>query len=171
MLLLNKSQTDEKPEQILKRFSSILEPDKFCKALAAQVVQTFTEDYQFIFQIVNYLNLLIITQKNMQKVRRKLQNHEDLEFFNILFSAFKYNPAASVSLCLLSQEYELAYRIVITMGNQVQINQSILASFCKLATIFECPGFLCTFPLTQSFESKCLIGRAILFFLKHYVPF
>ena len=55
----------------------------------------------------------------MQKVRRKLQNHEDLEFFNILFSAFKYNPAASVSLCLLSQEYELAYRIVITMGNQV----------------------------------------------------
>ena len=49
MLLLNKSQTDEKPEQILKRFSSILEPDKFCKTLAAQVVQTFTQDYQFIF--------------------------------------------------------------------------------------------------------------------------
>lgn len=59
ILLLNKSQTDEKPEQILKRFSSILEPDKFCKTLTMQVIQTF-EDPNFIYEIVHYLNLLII---------------------------------------------------------------------------------------------------------------
>lgn len=49
MLLLNKSQTDDKPEHILRRFSSILEPDKFCKTLAAQVIETFAQDYMFIF--------------------------------------------------------------------------------------------------------------------------
>ena len=27
----------------------------------------------------------------------------------------------------------------------MEINQNILSSFCKLATIIECPGFLCTY--------------------------
>jgi hypothetical protein len=38
----------------------------------------------------------------MLKVRKKLQNKDDVEFFNILFKAFKYNPAALTCLCFLS---------------------------------------------------------------------
>ena len=60
VLLLNKGCNEEKPEQILKKFCSILEPDKFCKTLTSQMVQTFN-DKNFIFDIVQYLNLLIIT--------------------------------------------------------------------------------------------------------------
>jgi hypothetical protein len=77
MLLLNKSQTDDKPEHILKRFSSILEPDKFCKTLASQVIETFAEDYNFIFEMTQHLTSIMVTEKNMQKVRRKLQKKED----------------------------------------------------------------------------------------------
>lgn len=77
LLLLNKSQTDDKPEHILRRFSSILQPDKFCKTLAAQVVELFAQDYLFIFEIVQYLTQLIVTEKNMQRVRKKLQNKND----------------------------------------------------------------------------------------------
>ena len=71
VLLLNRGFNEEKPEQILKKFCSILEPDKFCKTLASQVVQTF-DDKNFIFDIVQYLNYLIITEKSMLKVRKKL---------------------------------------------------------------------------------------------------
>lgn len=78
MLLLNKSQTDDKPEHILRRFSSILEPDKFCKTLASQIIETFAQDYLFIFEIVQHLTQLMVTEKNMQKVRKKLQNREDI---------------------------------------------------------------------------------------------
>ena len=77
ILLLNKSQTDDKPEHILRRFSSILEPDKFCKTLASQIIETYSQDYVFIFEMVQYLNQLMVTEKNMQKVRKKLQNRED----------------------------------------------------------------------------------------------
>ena len=40
------------------------------------MVQTFDEK-SFIFDIVQYLNYLIITEKSMLKVRRKLYKNED----------------------------------------------------------------------------------------------
>jgi hypothetical protein len=36
-----------------------------------------------------------------------------------MFKAFMFNPAAVTCLCLLSQQYELAYKIVSTLGNEV----------------------------------------------------
>lgn len=116
VLLLNRGCNDEKPEQILKKFCSILEPDKFCKTLASQVIQTFDDDKNFIFDIVQYLNLLIITEKSMLIVRKKLYKNEDPDFFLTLFAAFKYNPAAATSICLLSQQYELANEIIMSLG-------------------------------------------------------
>ena len=60
----------------------------------------------------------------------------------ILFQAFKYNPAAATSLCLLSKQYELAYRILISFSIQLEMSQKILVDFCKLAGLLESPGFL-----------------------------
>lgn len=77
MLLLNRGSNDEKPEQILRRFCSILQPDKFCKTLSSQMIQTFSDDRQFIFDIVQHLNYLIITEKSMLVVRKKLYKNED----------------------------------------------------------------------------------------------
>ena len=94
---------------------------------------------------MQHLNLLIITEKSMLKVRRKLYDNDDSDFFLTLFAAFKYNPAAATSLCLLSQEYELAYKIISSLGREVDIDQNILSGFCKLASLIECPGFLCIF--------------------------
>ncbi len=84
----------------------------------------------------------------MLRMRKKLQNKnepEHKEFFMILFNAFRYNPAAATSLCFMSQEYELAYRILNTFGLEFEISQNVLLGFCKLASMIESPGFLCNF--------------------------
>jgi vacuole morphology and inheritance protein 14 len=84
----------------------------------------------------------------MSKLRKRLQLG-DPEFFHTLFGAFKYNPFAATCLCFLAQEYELAYYIVTTLGNEVEINQAILLGFCKIAVMMESPTFLCKPPNMQ----------------------
>lgn len=138
-LLLNKApnEHEERFEQILRKFSSILEADKFCKSICCQMIKTF-ENKLFIFEIVHYLNILIINESSMLKMRRRLQNWNEpdyREFFMVLFQAFKYNPAATVSLCLLAQQYELAYRILIIFGTEQEMSSQHMMGFCKLATL------------------------------------
>jgi len=62
----------------------------------------------------------------------------------VLFQAFKYNPAAVTSLCLLAKQYELAYQILITFSSDLEMSQKVLVDFCKLAGLLESPGFLRT---------------------------
>jgi hypothetical protein len=37
----------------------------------------------------------------------------------VLFQAFKNNPAAATSLCLLSKQYQLAYHLLIAFSSQL----------------------------------------------------
>jgi Vacuolar protein 14 C-terminal Fig4p binding len=36
----------------------------------------------------------------------------------VLFQAFKYNPAALTSLCLLARQYRLAYQVILTFAHE-----------------------------------------------------
>lgn len=56
----------------------------------------------------------------MLKMRRKLQDKNDPEYadtFMVLFQAFKCNPAALTSLCLLARQYQLAYEVLLTFAH------------------------------------------------------
>jgi len=61
------------PEQILRKFSVIQEGDKFCRSICTQIVKSI-DDRRFVADIVSYLNIIIINDKNMHKIRKKLQN-------------------------------------------------------------------------------------------------
>lgn len=57
----------------------------------------------------------------MLKMRKKLQDKSDPEYaetFMILFQAFRCNPAALTSLCLLSRQYRLAYEVLLTFAHE-----------------------------------------------------
>ena len=60
----------------------------------------------------------------------------------VLFHAFKCNPAALTSLCLLARQYRLAYEVILTFAHEFEINQKVMMGFCKLASLLEAPGFL-----------------------------
>lgn len=79
------------------------------------------EDKRFIFEIVHYLNILIITEKTMYRMRKKLQDQTQgdyLDTFMVLFQAFKYNPPVLTSLCLLAKQYRLAYAVLLTFAEE-----------------------------------------------------
>lgn len=153
VLLLHKNPTETEyhPEQILRKFSVIQEGDKFCRSICSQIIKS-VEDKRFIFEIVHYLNILIINEKSMYRMRKKLQltNEGDhAETFHVLFHAFKHNPAALTSLCLLSRQYRLAYQVLLTFASEFEITQKVMMGFCKLASLLESPGFLCSSTLMQ----------------------
>lgn len=114
-------------------------------------------DKRFTFEIVHYLSVLIVNEKTMLKMRRKLQDRADPDYadtFMVLFQAFKVNPAALVALCLLSRQYLLAYRVLLTFAHDCEINQKVMMGFCKLASLLESPGFLGIFSFMQLFAFK-----------------
>ena len=47
-----------------------------------------------------------------------------------------------ITLCLLSEEYELAYSIIISFS-EVEVNQSILSGIAQLINVLETPIFIC----------------------------
>ena len=54
---------------------------------------------------------------DMRKILRNLKyqkepNIEHIKLFKILFSTFCYNKVSTITLCLLSEEYELTYNLL-----------------------------------------------------------
>lgn len=157
LLRRNPENSEYHPEQILRKFSVIQEGDKFCRSICSQIVRSI-DDKRFVAEIVSHLNIIIISDKNMYGMRRKLQTPNQSGYadrFMVLFQAFKYNPAAATSLCLLSRQYKLAYRLLISFSDQLEISQKILVDFCKLASLLESPGFLHTLPSIQLCGCSC----------------
>ena len=78
LLKRNPESSEYHPEQILRKFSVIQEGDKFCRSICSQVVKSI-DDKRFVSEIVSYLNIIIINDKSMSCMRKKLQflNHGD----------------------------------------------------------------------------------------------
>lgn len=171
MLLKRNPENNEfHPEQILRKFAVIQEGDKFCRSVCVQIVKSI-DDKKFVAEIVSYLNVIIVNDKSMAPIRKKLQNiHQKdyLENFMILFQAFKFNPAALTSLCLLSKQYQLALQILLCFSNQLEITQRTLVDFCKLAGLLESPGFLRSCGVIQLYACSC--WRRIGPSWKHWLP-
>lgn len=56
-----------------------------------------------------------------------------------------------ITLCLLSEEYELAYQIIISFS-EVEVNESILSEIAQLITVLETPVFICNINQYLSFK-------------------
>lgn len=54
-----------------------------------------------------------------EKDERKRQNNQGI--FETLYRTFCYNSMSVITLCLLSEEYELAYNIIISFS-EVEVN-------------------------------------------------
>ena len=72
-LLLRRNTEDYHPEQILRKFSVIQEGDRFCRSICSQIVKSI-DDKKFVSEIVSYLNVIIINDRTMYVMRKKLQN-------------------------------------------------------------------------------------------------
>ncbi|KAJ1735304.1 hypothetical protein LPJ61_000617 [Coemansia biformis] len=74
--------------------------------------------------------------------RRVAQNQQSHELFATLFRTWSHNPAACLTLCLLSQHYEMAAELIGIFGQLPQdLTVSFLVQLDKLVQLIESPVF------------------------------
>jgi len=103
---------------IIRRLSMSLDPEKLFVTFAESLLKF--EDPIFISTMVQTLDFLLLTESDLGQLRRKLksfkfdkENEEDnTKLFTSLFNTWVYNPVATLTLCFLTHQYELAFNII-----------------------------------------------------------
>ncbi|KDQ64426.1 hypothetical protein JAAARDRAFT_225710 [Jaapia argillacea MUCL 33604] len=142
-------------ERIYRTFAEILEKE---------------EDLEFASDIVQKLNLILITAPELVDFRRRLKSLETRQdgqaLYITLYRSWCHNAVAVFSLCLLAQAYEHASNLLQIFAD-LEITVQLLVQIDKLVQLIESPVF--TYLRLQLLEPerypylfKCLYGLLML---------
>lgn len=138
---------------IIRKLCSLLNCQKIFLSLASIVTKT---DPEFSSTMVQTLNLILLTAPELCPLRNTLENsiintssstisetdrYNNLNVFVILFKYWSNNPVSTFSLCLLSQAYNLAAKLILKFSN-VDVTIGFLMQIDKLIQLIESPVFL-----------------------------
>ncbi|KAH7919535.1 ARM repeat-containing protein [Leucogyrophana mollusca] len=142
-------------ERIYRTFAEILEKE---------------EDLEFASDIVQKLNMILITSPELAEFRKRLKSLETRQdgqaLFTTLYRSWCHNAVAVFSLCLLAQAYEHASNLLSIFAD-LEITVAMLVQVDKLVQLIESPVF--TYLRLQLLEPerypylfKCLYGVLML---------
>lgn len=96
-----------------------------CKNLGTEAVYrsmatmlTHNQNQRFVEKIVGVLHELILIDPSLEDLRERLkyclenEDFECIEFFEVLFKSWCFNPVSALSLVFLVQAYELSYEML-----------------------------------------------------------
>ncbi|CAI4048374.1 hypothetical protein SUVZ_12G4110 [Saccharomyces uvarum] len=123
---------------IMRQISSRLSPERVYKVMS--IILDNYSDSTFVKMMIQILSTNLITSPEMSSLRNKLRTCEDGMFFNSLFKSWCPNPVSVISLCFVSENYELAYSVIQTYANyELKLND--LVQLDILIQLFESPVF------------------------------
>ncbi|KAI0979305.1 hypothetical protein GJ496_010629 [Pomphorhynchus laevis] len=96
-------------------------------------------------KLVKLLNFILLTCTETHELRvciRDRQNEETIQLLNSLFYAWSFDPIAILSLCLLSRNYQQAYKIV-NLFSKINLTVKIMVELDRLVKLLESPVFTC----------------------------
>ncbi|KAF8897785.1 vacuolar protein 14 C-terminal Fig4p binding-domain-containing protein [Infundibulicybe gibba] len=142
-------------ERIYRTFAEILEKE---------------DDLEFASDIVQKLNIILITSPELADFRKRLKSLENRQdgqaLFTTLYRSWCHNSVAVFSLCLLAQAYEHASNLLYIFA-ELEITVQMLVQVDKLVQLIESPVF--TYLRLQLLEPekyphlfKCLYGILML---------
>ncbi|GMM35219.1 Vac14 protein [Saccharomycopsis crataegensis] len=131
--------------------------------------KTLKNNLGFISIMIQILNSNLITAPELSALRSKLRNlntKEDWQLFSTLFKCWSYNSPACLSLCLLSQNYEMAYNLL-RIFEDFEITVNLLIQLDILVQLLESPVFVklrlqLLEPDKYPYLLKCLYGILML---------
>jgi vacuole morphology and inheritance protein 14 len=98
--------------------------------------------------MVQMLNLILLTADELEPMRRKLKgaltassSSTAKTLFETVFNAWCHSPVSALSLCFLSQCYDLASVMITNFGN-AEITVGLLMQVDKLVQLLESPIFV-----------------------------
>ncbi|CDK24894.1 unnamed protein product [Kuraishia capsulata CBS 1993] len=127
---------------ILSTICATLNAERIYRSLA--LVLESQVDLDFVSIMVQILNNNLITAPELLKLRKVLTSHlkeaDEWSLFEVLFKSWCHNPPAALSLCLLSQNYDIAFAIVESLV-EYEITVSLLVQLDLLVQLLESPIF------------------------------
>lgn len=111
--------------------------------------------------MIQSLNMILLTAAELHEVRATLKNlissksDKSKQLFITLYKSWAHSPAATFSLCLLSQLYELSSALIFKLyvlispiltprSADIEVSVNLLVEVDKLVQLLESPIFLCT---------------------------
>ena len=129
-------ESEDKIEPMLKKFINADDIGILWTTIC-KYIDKYEHHSLFMYEMAASLNSIVVNEPKLLRVRKFLQewNTENYEFyFTKMFRILKYNPSAVISLCLLSNQYELAYKIIKTLTGKYEITSKVLLGLCKLVS-------------------------------------
>lgn len=149
---------------IMRKFCASLSPERVFKVISS-ILNSY-EDITFTRIMIQILSTNLVTAPEMVSLRKKLRSGDDPLFFTSLFKTWCVNPVSSITLGLISENYELVYSVIQQLANyELQMND--LVQLDILVQLFESSVFTrMRLQLLEQQKSpflcKCLYGILML---------
>jgi len=130
----------ERRETIFVTLCVTIGYEKLYKNLSVLLDSRFksnSDNYKFITEIINMMAKKMIVSKEFYPLRKKLKMNDDWTFFTILFKSWCIQPSALIYLCLISENYELGYNIILGFVNLEEILTKNLMQIDILVQLLE----------------------------------
>ena len=140
----NTLSTDKQGQTLIRQLSTQLCPEDVYCSFAYLLLSHSNPD--FVEQIVQTLNKILLTSSELHSMRtalKELKTRENFSLFCSLYQTWCYSPISAISLCFLSRNYCLAYRILSQFGQRDDITAGFLQEIDKLVQLIESPIFAC----------------------------
>lgn len=101
------------------------------------------EDLRFASHMVQTLNTILLTSTELFELRnhlKDLKTEESCSLFCCLYRSWCHNPVATISLCLLTQNYQHACHLL-HLFSDLEVTVDFLTEIDKLVQLIESPIF------------------------------
>eukprot|EP01135_Chromosphaera_perkinsii_P002419 Nk52_evm25s223 gene=Nk52_evmTU25s223 len=158
LLCTDKDLLEKRCSFIVTQLSLLLDAEKIFISMAAILLRE--EDLGFASKMVQHLNRILLTSTEMGGLRRKLQTlncaqgdaKSSSQLFEALYRTWCHDPVATVSLCLLTQNYRHVYSLLMKFST-MELTVDLLVEIDRLVQMIESPIF--TFLRLQLLEADC----------------
>ncbi|XP_042146716.1 protein VAC14 homolog isoform X2 [Ixodes scapularis] len=126
---------------IIRQLCMLLNAEDIYRAMAS-ILQA-KEDLRFAAHMVQTLNTILLTSTELFELRNQLKDlrtQESCSLFCCLYRTWCHNPVATISLCLLTQNYEHACRML-HLFSDIEVTVDFLTEIDKLVQLIESPIF------------------------------
>lgn len=113
MNIFSKEAMGKRGAKVLQHFCRFLSPDRVYLAVSERLIEVAREKSSyFVSDIVQTLNLLLLSLEETKSLRLILRNSPSQELFETMYHAWAYSTSSLFTFCLLCQKYSHAYDLV-----------------------------------------------------------
>lgn len=123
---------------IMRQLCARLTPERIYRVISP-ILDSYG-DVVFVRMVTQILSTNLITAPEVDSLRGKLRSGDDGMFFNTLFKSWCQNPVSVISLCLVSENYEMAYSVLQAYVNY-ELTLNDLIQLDVLVQLLESPVF------------------------------